>query len=44
MVAANLQLETLFLHRELGELGAFHQIDDLLDLLEVQIGALVVVG
>jgi hypothetical protein len=32
----DLQLETLLLDREFGELRAFHQVDDLLDLFKVQ--------
>ena len=33
---ADLKLKALFLDRELGQLGALHEFDDLLDLFEVQ--------
>lgn len=39
--AANLQLETLFLDGEFGQFGPLHQFNDLLNLFEVQKGALV---
>ena len=44
MPPANLQLKALFLNREFGELRALHEVNDLLDLLKVQIGALVGLG